>query len=341
MKDMKRALQVIVIVVLAAEALVIGQGGDVAKVLAEVRAALGGDAKLAAVKTLAVTGRSTRVTGESSAPATDFEFAFELPARFMKKDVLAVMSGMSIARTTGFNGETPIEVVDMPPQMPGRVMVRSAPAGGVMLPPGVEPTTEQEAAMKKAALASARQEFARLTLGMFATSFASFPLEFKYGARAESPDGAADVIDVTGAEGFAAKLFVDGRTRLPLMLTWMAREPAQPMTINRGAGTPGAVVAGGAGHVMMGGGAHVQSGGQLTPEERERLIRETTERMQQAEANRRLVEYRLYYSDYRAVDGVKLPFRIQRAIDGKPTEELAFESVKVNAKIDAKKFEPK
>jgi hypothetical protein len=175
---------------------------------------------------------------------------------------------------------------------------------------------------------------------MFATSFSSYPLEFKYSARAESPDGAADVIEVTGAGGFAAKLFVDGKTRLPLMLTWMAREPAQPNTITRGGGSPGAAVTGGgAGHVTMGGAAH--GGGQVTQEDRERMIREATERMKQADEKRRIVEHRLYYSDYRSVDGVKVPFRIQRAIDGKPAEELAFENVKVNAKIDARKFDVK
>jgi hypothetical protein len=149
---MRRTLQGVVIAVLAAEVWMIGQGAEVTKVLAEVRAALGGEEKLAGVKTLAVTGRSTRVTGDTSAPPTDFEFAFELPGKYMKKDVLAVMNGMSIARTTGFNGETPIEAVDMPPQMPGMVMFRSASSGAPVIPPGVEPTPEQVAALKAAVL---------------------------------------------------------------------------------------------------------------------------------------------------------------------------------------------
>jgi hypothetical protein len=54
-----------------------------------------------------------------------------------------------------------------------------------------------------------------------------------------------------------------------------------------------------------------------------------------------MVEYRLYYGDYRDVDGIKVPFRLQRSIDGKPTEELTFDRVKINGKIDAKTFDVK
>ena len=66
---------------LAAQTLVIGQGQDASKVLSLMREALGGDKKIAAVKTLAVTGRSARVNGESTAPATDFEIARSPPTR--------------------------------------------------------------------------------------------------------------------------------------------------------------------------------------------------------------------------------------------------------------------
>ena len=33
-----------------------------------------------------------------------------------------------------------------------------------------------------------------------------------------------------------------------------------------------------------------------------------------------------------------LPHRIQSSVDGKPTEEITFEKVKVNQKIDPKRF---
>src|SRR5204862_4012393 len=65
-----------------------------------------------------------------------------------------------------------------------------------------------------------KQDFARLTLGMFAASFSSYPLTFGYAVQAEAPEGKADVIDVKGDGNFAARLFTDNKTHLPLMLSW-------------------------------------------------------------------------------------------------------------------------
>ena len=78
---------------------------------------------------------------------------------------------------------------------------------------------------------------------------------------------------------------------------------------------------------------------QMTPEQRDQMMKEMEDRMKEAEAKRRTVEYRLYYSDYQDVSGVKLPFKLQRSIDGKPAEEMTLEKIKVNQKIDPKKFE--
>jgi hypothetical protein len=81
------------------------------------------------------------------------------------------------------------------------------------------------------------------------------------------------------------------------------------------------------------------SGAPLTPEERDKLMKDFEARRKEAEAKQRTVEYRIYYGDYKAVGGVQLPHRIQRSIDGKPTEEMIFDTVRVNPKIDAKKFQ--
>ncbi|HWW88847.1 MAG TPA: hypothetical protein VNZ26_34880, partial [Vicinamibacterales bacterium] len=51
------------------------------------------------------------------------------------------------------------------------------------------------------------------------------------------------------------------------------------------------------------------------------------------------VENRLYYGDYRDVNGVKWPFRLRRAVAGDTVEETTFDRFRINAKIDAKKFE--
>ena len=66
----------------------------------------------------------------------------------------------------------------------------------------------------------AKQDFARLMLGMFASSFPSFPLTFTYVAQAEAPQGKADVLDVKGPANFAARLFIHADTHLPIMISW-------------------------------------------------------------------------------------------------------------------------
>jgi hypothetical protein len=57
-----------------------------------------------------------------------------------------------------------------------------------------------------------------------------------------------------------------------------------------------------------------------------------------AKAQSTPVEYRIYYADYRDVDGVKLPFRLRRAIGPDTTEETTFDRFRLNTKIDPRKF---
>jgi hypothetical protein len=51
------------------------------------------------------------------------------------------------------------------------------------------------------------------------------------------------------------------------------------------------------------------------------------------------VEHRLYFADYRDVDGLRLPFRLRRAIGSETTEETTFDRFRLNAKVDPRKFE--
>jgi hypothetical protein len=246
-----------------------------AAVLAAARDALGGEKTLAAVKTIVATGRTRQVRGENLVPI-EFEIAMELPDKYVRKDEIPAQE--SDPTTVGFNGD---ELVQFPvpttPAMPAR-------AGG---PPA--PTPEQQEAARRTRLANVRQDFARLTLGMFAAPFSSFPLTFSYVAKAEAPQGKADVIDIKGPSGFSARFFISADTHLPIMMTWQA--PAPPQRGQRPA-PPGAAV-----------------------------------------------ESRIYYGDYRDVNGVQFPFRLRRAVGPDTVEETIFDGFKINARIDPKKFE--
>ena len=50
-------------------------------------------------------------------------------------------------------------------------------------------------------------------------------------------------------------------------------------------------------------------------------------------------ESRLFFADYRDVSGLKLPFRLRRALGPDTVEETTFDTFKINPKIDPKKFE--
>src|SRR5688572_10194172 len=156
-----------------------GQPRDAASVLAEARAALGGEARLAAVRTFIADGRTRQVRGENLVPI-EFEIQVELPDKYSRRDEFPAQDAGPT--TSGFVGDALVLIPRPvpPPPRPGAT------------PP---PPAQQEAALR-ARVMTGKQDFARLMLGMFATSVASFPLTFTYAAQAEAPQGKADVIDV-------------------------------------------------------------------------------------------------------------------------------------------------
>src|SRR5690606_25759857 len=156
-------------------------------------------------------------------------------------------------------------------------------------------------------------------LGLFGSSYEGFPLEFSFAGEAEAADGKAWVIDAKGADDFSVRLFVDAKTHLPLMQSWMALAPVVMQPIVNHSGTAG--------------------GARPSEEELKKMMADADARRAEAEANRRTVEHRIYYSNFRTVNGLKLPHTLQRSIDGKPTEEVSFEQFRINPKIDQHKFE--
>jgi hypothetical protein len=52
-----------------------------------------------------------------------------------------------------------------------------------------------------------------------------------------------------------------------------------------------------------------------------------------------MVDYTLYFDEWREVDGIRFPHRMRRAAAGVTTEEWSVNKVRVNPKIDPKKFE--
>ena len=242
-----------------------------AKVLADARAALGGEQKLMAVRSFTTTGRTRRVQGDNLVPI-EFEILVQLPDKYLRKDEIPAQE--SDPSTTGFNGDALVQI--------------PAPAAPEPRPGSPPPPAGQFENMLKQRVLAAKQDFARLMLGFFASSFDAYPLTFKYVGQAEAPQGKAHVLEATGDNTFKLRYFVEIATNLPIMVSWTG--PARP--------TPPA-----------------QAQAAPAPEQR------------------------LYFADYREVDGIKLPFRLRRGLGTNTTEETTFDRFRINPKIDPRRFE--
>jgi hypothetical protein len=253
-------------------------------VLAGARAALGGEAKIAAVKTFIATGRTRQVRGENIVPV-EFEIQAELPDKYSRRDEFPAQDAGPV--TAGFVGDA-LVLIPRPVPPPPRPGMPAPPPGA------------QEAQLR-GRMMQAKQDFARLMLGMFAGTTSAFPLTYAYVGQAEAPQGKADVIDVKGPANFTARLFV-ADNGLPIMVSWQA--PGPPMMRPGGpAGAAGAAPA------------------------------------QPAQPAPPAPEQRLYFADYKDVDGLKLPFRIRRAAGAETTEETTFDRFRINARVDPRRFD--
>ena len=243
------------LLLVAAAVPLVAQRPDPAEILRATRESLGGEKKLAGVFAFSATGRTRQLRGNNLVPI-EFELTVALPDKYVRTDEFPAQD--TDPTTQGFVGDT---LIQFPPPSVGR---------GNAPPPQVR-------------LVNAKQDFVRLTLGLFATSFPAYPLAFTYVAEGDAPEGKADILGVTGPDNFAAQLVIQRDTHLPVMLMW-----------------------------------RVAGRGQTPP-----------------------TDTRLYYGDFREMDGLKWPFRLRRAVAGETVEETTFDRFRLNPKIDPKKFSQK
>jgi hypothetical protein len=171
---------------------------------------------------------------------------------------------------------------------------------GIVVRTGAAPAGDAEAQ----AVRNARADLARTVLAFLLTSPASLPLEFSAGGEAESDDGKADVIDAKGAANFAARLLLDQKSHRPLMILYRGVAPRVMVQQQQGL-SPGG-----------------RGRGEMPPDMPPPQI----------------VDITLFLDDYRSVDGVMLPHHMARSVDGKPTEEMTFKTIKINPAFKADTF---
>jgi hypothetical protein len=334
-------------------------------VMAEARKALGGEKKLAALKALSMRAEFRR---ESAGPVAAGGSTFvmiggggsfssagggqttgslaidmDLPDKFYREETTT--GGFSITRVDGFEGDRPF--LDLTSNSAGARVAADNPAA--------------DPARAKAALKRTNTDLARLMLGLVAGTQPGLPVTYTYAGQAESPDGTAHVIDVNDGEDFKARLFIDTATHLPLMLTYMEAEPRPIRMMQHGApgsggtrvvtpggatttssasgpGSGGASAPGSTGATASGsGGATVSTSplANLTPEQRAEIDKQMKEA---AATPPKMIEYRMFFAEYREISGISLPHRISRGTAEKTTEEWEIKDYKVNPNIKPDRF---
>lgn len=291
----------------------LAQGRTADSVMAAARAALGGDARIAAVKTFIATGRTRQVRGENLVPI-EFEIQAELPDKYSRRDEFPAQDAGPV--TAGFAGDA-LVLIPRPVPPPPRPGMPAPPPGAME-------------AQLRVRMMQAKQDFARLMLGMFAGTTSAFPVTYAYVGQAEAPQGKADVIEVKGPANFTARLFI-ADNGLPIMVSWQAPGPMGP-------GGPGGVMVRPGGPPPAGG-TPPPTGGPPPGGPPPGGAPATAGPAGPPAGAKPAPEQRLFFADYRDVDGLKLPFRIRRAAGTETSEETTFDRYRINAKVDPRRFD--
>jgi hypothetical protein len=178
------------------------------QLMAQARAALGGEKNLNNVKGLTASGTYQR-TLQDRQVSGEVTLDLQLPDKLLRTESMSPMGDFTVITEQGVNGETLLRnqrSVNAPP--------------GVVIRMGQPPTGDAEAQ----AIRNAHADLARTALAFLLASPA-LPLEFSSGGEAESDEGKADVVEANGAGNFAARIFLDQKSHRPLMLVYRGVAP--------------------------------------------------------------------------------------------------------------------
>jgi hypothetical protein len=196
-----------------------------AELLAQARAAIGGEKSIDAVQALSCRGTVQRMIGDRQISG-ELTLDLQLPDKMLRTESISPMNdGAFVVTEQGISGGTLLRAartVNTPPGM----IIRTPP------PPAAGSAAEAQA------LRNSRAELARLALGLLLTSRMASPVEYSYGGEAESADGRADVIEATDANNFAARLFLDKQTHRLLMMAYRGASPRLVVQTQRVQGPP-------------------------------------------------------------------------------------------------------
>lgn len=302
MNDKARASIVIAAAIAFARpvAFVAQEVGRAAQILADAREAIG-DQKLAALKTFSVQSSVQRNLGNMQMPS-DVEILLEMPDKFVRSDVMNGGPGMVIrgGGTTGFIGDKPAQKIDPGGASMGGVSFRMTGPNGSFSSPGGSGDKPTPEELEQRTRAMVRNSQAEASRLMLGWFAMAHPvLKAEYAYAGEAES----------PDGKAYVIDVKDAAGFAARLFIDEQNHLPLMVTYRGA-MP---------RVMM------NTNGRISG---------ATDPSQPPE----MADYTLYFEEWRDVDGIKFPFRMRRSTAGATNEEWTINKVKVNPKIDPKKF---
>lgn len=267
------------------------------QLIKQTRKALGGEEALTSVRSMTVSGKLRR----NERPG-DLKVLFLLPDKFRRSETMNPIADIELTLTSTLNGSESWTDSSTAGGAGAHINSRQVNQGGGAQTPG-------------ARAQFMRQEFARDLIGLLLLSPPSVPVEFTYAGQAEAKDGRADVLDVKGPDGFAARLYLNQTTHRPLLMQYKGVIPR--MAIN----------------------TTTRTGGR---EDLDKILKDAKEgRGQGIPAARQEGDLETFFADYRAVDGIMLPHRITTSANGKLIEEWEIKKYKINPPLTPQDFEKK
>jgi hypothetical protein len=300
------AAAVMVASFIQAEGVSVSAQDRVGTILKDTRQALGGEDKLAGLKTLVAEGPFRRTMGGRDMEGT-LVVTLGRPDKMHRLEEMqmgGMVGGPLIERTVALNGTTSWEDTQNRGGMGGgmRIVMQQGPGPG-----GGQMT---EAQINEARTRRMRVQMYRLTAALLADA----GTEWVDAGVAESPDGKADILETKEETGRTLRLFIDQGNKLPLMVQYQDPKPMVMVAGGRGPGGPGRPMS-------------------------EEDIQKRAEEMRKNPPP--LGTYAMHLSDFKKVDGIMLPHRIETSLDGEPNEEWTIEKYKVNASIKSDLWDKK
>jgi len=298
---MRRLLPILILVLLSAPA-ALADDARAQQILKQARQAIGGEEQLQKIQGLQIKGQYRRTFGDRQMGG-DREIDILLPNKYLVEDAMN-SGGLSTAmiNTRGLNGD--------------KAWSGNSGGGGmvfrIMGPGGQQASPEQMEEMQRRIYSA---EFSRYLLAMILTPPPALAVEYKYVGESEVEDAQADVIDVSGPDNFAVRVFFDKQSHIPLLLSYRGPKP-RVMTMTRQAGSSG------------------------TPEDMKKAREEAMKKM--AGENPPVpeeVDFFIRLTDHKKVGGLMLPHKLTFLTESEVSEEFEISKYQVNPQFKADLFE--